>query len=78
LWIKTEIEVHLGSSVFMVPSVKLLAQPTTFQRFQSLDAPLFTGEGLIISLLLSAPLLMKAVRRHAHRAERMNDEAKAL
>ena len=69
LWIKAELSVHVGSSMFIIPSVKLLTQPTAFQRFQSLDAPLFTGEGLIISLLLTAPLLLKAVERHVHLAE---------
>jgi membrane-bound metal-dependent hydrolase YbcI (DUF457 family) len=78
LWIKTELEVHIGSSMFIIPSVKLLTQPTTFQRFQSLDAPLFTGDGLIISLLLSAPLLLKAVEGRAHGAERKDVEAKAV
>jgi membrane-bound metal-dependent hydrolase YbcI (DUF457 family) len=70
VWIKTELGVHIGSSMFIIPSVKLLIQPTTFQHFQSLDAPLFTGEGLIISLLLSAPLLLKAVKKRVHCTEK--------
>jgi membrane-bound metal-dependent hydrolase YbcI (DUF457 family) len=66
-WIKTELGVHIGGSMSIMPTVSLLMKPTAFQRLQSLDAPLFTGEGLIISLLLLAPLLLKAVERYAHR-----------
>ena len=64
LWVKTELGVHIGGSLTLLPSVKLLAQPTTFHRLESLDAPLFTGEGLITSLILTAPLILKAVRGH--------------
>jgi membrane-bound metal-dependent hydrolase YbcI (DUF457 family) len=58
-WIKTELEVHIGSSIVLNPSVKLLAEPTLFKHLPSLDAPLFTGEGMIISAVLLIPLLFK-------------------
>jgi len=62
----------------IMPAVDLLAKPTTLQRLQSLDAPLFTGEGLIISLLLLAPVLLRAVLRRAHRAAGSDIESKAV
>ena len=73
LWIKTELSVHIGSSMHIIPTLKLLTRPTTFQPLQSLDAPLLTGEGLITSLLLSTPLLLKTVERRARRAEGKGD-----
>lgn len=59
VWIKTELVAHIGSSPSLLPSVQLLMKPTTFQPFQSLDAPLFTGEGLILSTVLLLPVLLK-------------------
>ena len=59
VWIKTELVAHIGSSPSLLPSVQLLMKPTTFQPFQSLDAPLFTGEGLILSVVLLLPVLFK-------------------
>ena len=64
--------------MYVIPTLKLLTQPTTFQPLQSLDAPLLTGEGLITSLLLSTPLLLKAAERRARRAEGKDLEAKAV
>ena len=37
-------------------------EPTSFQAFQSLDAPLFTGEGLILSVVLLFPVLLRFSR----------------
>jgi hypothetical protein len=59
-WIKTELGVHIGGSMSIMPTVDLLTKPTAFQHLQSLDAPLFTGEGLIISASLLAPIMVKA------------------
>jgi membrane-bound metal-dependent hydrolase YbcI (DUF457 family) len=57
-WIKTELGFHIGSSVKLIPSFELLSEPTVFQHFQELDAPLFTGDGLIISIILLLPSLL--------------------
>lgn len=40
------------SSPSLTPSAQLLTKPITFQPFQSLDAPVFTGEGIILSAVL--------------------------
>ena len=42
-------------------SVKLITEPITFQPLSSLDAPLFTGESLILSAVLLVPALLKAL-----------------
>lgn len=62
LWIHAELGVHVGGAASLSPSVELLTKPVTFQQFQSLDAPLFTGEGLIISAVLLTPVLLRGCR----------------
>jgi membrane-bound metal-dependent hydrolase YbcI (DUF457 family) len=65
VWVQADLFAHIGSSPSLSSSVKLLTEPVTFQPFQSLDAPLFTGEGLILSAILLMPVLLKALRlRH--------------
>lgn len=62
VWIQAELVTHVGSSPSLAPTTQLLTKPTTFQQFQSLDAPLFTGDGLILSVVLLAPILFKALK----------------
>ena len=59
VWIKTELAGYIGSSPSFLSSAQLLVEPTSFQAFQSLDAPLFTGEGLILSVVLLFPVLLR-------------------
>jgi len=59
VWIKTELAGYIGSSPSFLSSAQLLVEPTSFQPFQSLDAPLFTGEGLILSVVLLFPVLLR-------------------
>ena len=63
LWIKTELGFHVGSSVKLIPSFELLSEPTVFQHFQEFDAPLFTGDGLIISIILLLPSILKSINK---------------
>lgn len=63
LWVQAELAAHIGSSPSLTSSVKLLKRPVTFQPFLSLDAPLFTGEGLVLSAVLLMPILLKAFRQ---------------
>jgi len=60
--IQVVLAAHIGSSASLTPTVQLLTKPITFQQFPSLDAPLFTGEGLILSVVLLAPVLLRASR----------------
>ena len=70
VWIQAELVAHIGSSPSLTPSAKLLTEPITFQPFQSLDAPLFTGEGLILSAVLLMPVILKAFKAKWQRARR--------
>ncbi|MCK4474981.1 hypothetical protein KAU30_03970, partial [Candidatus Bathyarchaeota archaeon] len=62
VWIDMEFMVNIGGSIGFSPSVNLLTEPTTFQQFHSLDAPLFTGQGLIMSAVLLTPVFFKAFK----------------
>ncbi len=62
VWINAELMIHIGGSTSLNPSVKLLTEPTTFQPFQTLDAPLLTNEGIILSTVLLTPVLVRACR----------------
>jgi len=68
VWIQTELVAHVGGSASLTPTVKLLTEPVTFQPFQSLDAPLFTGEGVILSVVLLMPVFFKAFKTWWQRA----------
>lgn len=62
VWVQVGLGAHIGSSPSLAPSAQLLTKPIMFQQFQSIDAPLFTGEGLILSVVLLSPVLVKACR----------------
>jgi hypothetical protein len=62
VWIKADFIVHIGSSSKLAITAQLLTEPINFQPFQSLDAPLFTGEGLILSAVLLMPVFLKAFK----------------
>ena len=59
MWIQAELRAQISSSPTLTPALRLAMEPTRFTAFRSLDAPLFTGEGLIISIVLVLPLLFK-------------------
>ncbi|MCS7114989.1 MAG: glycosyltransferase [Candidatus Bathyarchaeota archaeon] len=62
IWVKANLTVHVGGSVNLSPNMALLAEPITFHAFRSLDAPLFTGEGLIVSLMLLAAVSISFIK----------------
>jgi len=68
VWIQAGLVAHIGSSPSLALSAKLLTEPITFQQFQSLDAPLFTGEGVILSAVLLMPVFFKAFKTWRQRA----------
>jgi dolichol-phosphate mannosyltransferase len=63
LWIETDLTFHIGSSINLIPTLALATEPTTFQALKSFDAPLLTGEGLVISLTLLTAMLLGIVMR---------------
>jgi hypothetical protein len=44
--------------------MKIIKNPIDFSPFTSLDAPLFTSEGLIISIILFIAILIKMFKGH--------------
>lgn len=63
LWIDIELIAHFGGSIGFTLSFAPLSEPTIFEQFESLDAPLFTGYGLIISIILLAASVYIYMRR---------------
>lgn len=63
LWLQLELIAHIGSSPSISLSGQMLMEPISFQPFQSLDAPLFTGRGLIISMMLVTSILFRAIQK---------------
>ena len=59
VWIQTELMAQISSIPTLIPALKIAMEPTRFIPFQSIDAPLLTGGGLIISIILIMPILVK-------------------
>ncbi|MCX8204979.1 MAG: glycosyltransferase family 2 protein [Candidatus Nezhaarchaeota archaeon] len=61
LWIKVDGRVSISpEGITPQASIGIADSPTVFSSFQLLDAPLFTSEGFLVSLLLMAiPLLLE-------------------
>ncbi|MGQ9552157.1 MAG: metal-dependent hydrolase [Candidatus Bathycorpusculaceae bacterium] len=68
VWIQAGLVAHVGSPPSLALSAQLLMEPITFQQFQSLDAPLFTGEGLVLTAVLLMPVFFKAFKAWWQRA----------
>jgi len=63
VWVKADLTAHIGSFPTLALNLYLLTEPIKFQHSQSLDAPLFTGGGLIISTVMLLPFFVKALQR---------------
>ncbi len=59
LWVQVQLGAYIGSSAGLLPSARLLMKPTTFEPFRTLDAPVFTGGGLVLSVVLLLPVLLR-------------------
>ena len=70
VWIQTELMAQISSIPTLIPALKIAMEPTRFIPFQSIDAPLLTGKGLIISMVLILPILVKAL------GKKMDDESR--
>lgn len=47
-----ELNVHIASQPTMAFNLQLLTRPTVFEAFETIDAPIFTSEGVISSAAL--------------------------
>ncbi|MEM2129077.1 MAG: metal-dependent hydrolase [Candidatus Bathyarchaeia archaeon] len=59
VWVKAGLTAYIGSSLNLQSSIQILTGPIEFHPFHSLDAPIFTGESLVVSAILVVSLLIK-------------------
>lgn len=59
LWFKAGLNMRIGSGVGFTPIFEVSQAPTFYRRAAMFDAPLFTSEGLMVSLALMSPLFIK-------------------
>jgi len=55
-------DIHYGSVPALSFNAKIHSKPTVFTPIESLDAPLFTSEGLLISLAFFAPAFHRILK----------------
>ncbi|MBC7130620.1 metal-dependent hydrolase [Candidatus Bathyarchaeota archaeon] len=67
IWISLDLTAHIGSLPSFALNLTLLTEPISFSAVQSLDAPILTGSGLIISLIVLSPLFLKLTLRHHYK-----------
>jgi len=58
-WIRVTLHLHMGSAVAVTGPARVHVEPTVIERFTSFDAPVLTGEGLVLSTILLAPTLVR-------------------
>jgi len=68
IWIQAELSAHIGSALTVALHLHMLTEPVSFEVAGSLDAPLFTGSGLIASLVVLAPFFVKRLEQRFRRA----------
>jgi membrane-bound metal-dependent hydrolase YbcI (DUF457 family) len=54
---------RISEGVTISPTMSVQSIPTVFQSVTSLDYPLFTGEGFMISLILLTPIALDMIRK---------------
>ena len=70
LWPLMDTSLHLifslngkvGEGVSLIPRLEVQRTATVFKQVASLDYPLFTGEGLVVSLILLTPMVLNLLR----------------
>jgi membrane-bound metal-dependent hydrolase YbcI (DUF457 family) len=58
-WITVTQYLHMGSAAAVTGSTTVHVEPTDIDHFTSLDAPVLTGEGLVLSTILLAPTVVQ-------------------
>ncbi|MEM3551185.1 MAG: metal-dependent hydrolase [Candidatus Bathyarchaeia archaeon] len=71
LWVETGLSVHVGGSVGLSAYIDLLKTPVTFETFESFDAPIYTSGGIVLSLALLSPFIIKALIRFTRSIRKM-------
>lgn len=63
LWIKVDFIAHINSSLSFTYNMKIVESPIDFHKIPRLDAPLFTSEGLIISIILFIAIIIRMFKK---------------
>lgn len=61
-WVKLGVDLEVGSSFAINNYFHVLTRPTEFSEFVHLEGPLITGTGLVISVVLLFPIMVRMVR----------------
>jgi membrane-bound metal-dependent hydrolase YbcI (DUF457 family) len=70
VWVQAELSAHIGSALNLALDLHILTEPIVFEVARSLDAPLFTGSGLVASFVILVPVLARVLDRGVRRAQR--------
>lgn len=70
MWLVIRSLVHIGSIPSVTLDVDMLTRPITFESFHTLDVPIFTSGGLVISSILLASVLLKNLGHSFREAQR--------
>ena len=60
-WIPITLYLHIGSAASVTDPAAVHVEPTVIEHFTSVDAPILTGEGLVISIVLLAPTIAQII-----------------
>ena len=63
MWFRIEGNATISNTITTRIAMEILTNQTEFRRFTTLDAPIFTSEGLIISLMLIIIPILLTMRR---------------
>jgi membrane-bound metal-dependent hydrolase YbcI (DUF457 family) len=61
--LRFSLNLVVGNGVGFSPSLSVVQAPTDFSRMPGLDYPLFTEEGLFLSVVLLIPVLFRILKR---------------
>ncbi len=61
VWFQGDLYALIGSAPALALNLRILTEPIIFEHLGSLDAPLFTGNGLFATLTIFTPLFVKTL-----------------
>lgn len=67
IWISVELNSHISSFIGLGLNFKILTKPVEFKVFESLDALLFTSEGVASSIILLSSILISKLTKWLHK-----------
>ena len=58
IYIKLSLNGKVGEGVSLIPQVEVHRTATVFKQVSEIDYPIFTGEGLLLTLILITPIVL--------------------